>query len=587
MLAAGGAACALAGTCLAADFRVTPYLQNPTTNAITIMWLAEADVSGVLGYAVAGGTTTTVQSAGTLASVLDYHSTELAKSNGNRPLPWLHQQRLTNLAAGTRYAYQVTQGGTTYTNTFRTAPDRNTPIRFALYADSEAEPESTGVRVNWDNPASSASRLYLIDQTTGYASNTAALKTRDLDFLIIAGDLVEAGGEQRDWDEFWRHNAGAYNDLAGGVPIFAALGNHEYYPGTRQTGGQGYNQPGSEQSVAKFLTYFDNPPNGRGTAEQQERFYRIDYGPATIIVLDTCNGNDAVADQDTSLRLFASTGSKAPDFNPGSVQYQWLVEQLADAQLRNRFTFVVFHHTPYSAGIHGDAVTGDNQLGSPVKLLTPVMLQFGVDAILCGHDELLERSVVSGSEALPGGGTNAYDLHVYDYGVGGDGLRGPDSRVTNPQQAFLAHTDAPEDWSGGVLQAGGKHYGHLEVNIARGGGGEWTATLTPVHLFPRMTAGGAVVDVERRVYADEVVLTAAPDPVAPPDPLIAGIAVDNAMVTLGFSNLVSASTNHVLHSGTAPWTWTTNTTFTATGATHDVQIPVTSYPSFFRLEALR
>lgn len=505
-------ACGLAGLCLpatasATEFRVTPYLQNPAPTAMTILWLAESNSTATLSYSAPGGPTTLVHSAGVLATNLDYHTTEVARSNGNRPLPWLHQQRLTNLTAWTRYAYAVTQGSSTYANSFRTAPATEVPIRFAMYADSETEPEST-VHVGWDNPAG-GSRTYLLSQTTGYASNTAAIKARAPDFLIIAGDLVEAAGEQRDWDEFWRHNAGAFNDLAGGIPILAALGNHEYYPGTRGNGtAQGYNQPASEQSVGKFLTYFDNPPNGVGTPPQQERFYRVDYGPVTIIVLDTCNGNDAATPQDTSSRLFASTGCHAPDFNPGTVQYQWVEQQLADAQQRSRFTFVAFHHMPYSAGVHGSAVTGDNQLGSPAKVLTTVMHQYGVDAVFCGHDEMTERSVVNGNEIRPDGGTNTYDLHFFDYGVAGDGLRGPDARVSNPQQAFLAHTDAPEVWSGGVLQSGGKHYGHLEIDVTTNALGVWTATLSPVQMFPRMTAGGALINVERRLYDDVVTLTA-------------------------------------------------------------------------------
>jgi len=27
--------------------------------------------------------------------------------------------------------------------------------------------------------------------------------------VAIAGDLVQSGGEQRDWDEFWAHNSDA------------------------------------------------------------------------------------------------------------------------------------------------------------------------------------------------------------------------------------------------------------------------------------------------------------------------------------------------------------------------------------------
>lgn len=506
-LAKAGAACLSLTTGLArataADFRVTPYLQNPATNAMTIMWLAETSTVGQLVFWTGDGPTTTVASAGTSASTLDYCTAEKSLSGGNRSIPYLHQERVNNLSPSRTYRYRVTQGATTYSNQFRTAPASYAPVRFAMYADSETEPESTAPTPEWTNPANGINRKYLLSQTAGYASNTAAIKARAPDFLIIAGDLVEAAGEQRDWDEFWRHNAGALNDLAGQIPILPALGNHEYHPGLR---GNNYSQPHSEQSVSKYLTYFDLPPNGAGTVDQQERYYRIDYGPVSVIVLDTCNGNDAAAAQDTSLRLWTSTGCKAPDYNIGSTQYQWLVQQLADAQTRSLFTFVAFHHAPYSSGVHGNANTGDNQLGSPIQVLTPTFLQYGVDAVLSGHDEMVEHSILSGQETLPGGAQIPHAVHFYDYGVGGDGLRGPNSSSPNPQRTFLAHTGSPEVWSGNTLTSGGKHYGHLEINVTTNTTGEWIATLSPFYEFPIMS-GTNFLSTESRLYSDETVLT--------------------------------------------------------------------------------
>ena len=105
-------------------------------------------------------------------------------------------------------------------------------------------------------------------------------------------------------------------------------------------------------------------------------------------------------------------------------------------------------------------------------------------------------------------------IHFYDIGIGGDGLRKPISGKdgssglpgTNPHQVFLAHLNAPEVWNGKQLVSGGKHYGHLEVNISQESNGTWKAELTPVCVFPLMDAAGAVTGWERRSYDDEVVL---------------------------------------------------------------------------------
>ena len=67
-----------------ADFRVLPYLQNPTSDAVTIRWLSATDDPG--SVAIAGQSFT---SSPTLAATLDYQAAEPA---GDRyaGLPWLH-----------------------------------------------------------------------------------------------------------------------------------------------------------------------------------------------------------------------------------------------------------------------------------------------------------------------------------------------------------------------------------------------------------------------------------------------------------------------------------------------------------------
>ena len=483
-------------------FRVLPYLQNPAADALTVMWFSESSAAGQIAFRRTGEWTTAEVPA-VLAGTLDYHSSE---TTSPPPLPYSHRARLTGLLAGTAYEYVVTQDGVAITNTFRTAPPRDRAVRFVVYSDSETEPESTGSRAAWPQPGGSTSRLYPVDQTRGYLENLRLMAARAPDFVVIAGDLTQAGGEQRDWDEFWRHNAGTLNGLAGAVPIMPAMGNHEYYGGTRGS----YSQPASEQSVAKYLTYFEMPANGAANPSHNERYYRVDYGPVTLLVLDLCNGDDTTPAKDTSAYLTTSGGSQAPDFNPGSPQYAWLEAQLASAQTNSQFTFVAFHQAPYSVGPHG--VAGEAQSGVPVRALTPLFLQYGVDAVLAGHDEMYERSAVAGTEQLPGGGTRPATIAFYDLGIGGDGLRGPEAGVVNDKQAFLAHDDAPEVWSGAALVSGGKHYGHLEVNVRVNGQGNWEAVLTPVYAFPLMNSGGTVTGFERRTYADEVTITGASGP---------------------------------------------------------------------------
>ncbi|MFC1452885.1 hypothetical protein ACFLSJ_06015, partial [Verrucomicrobiota bacterium] len=76
-------------------------------------------------------------------------------------------------------------------------------------------------------------------------------------------------------------------------------------------------------------------------------------------------------------------------------------------------------------------------------------------------------------------------------------------------------------YTGGILTSGGKHYGHLEVNVSKKSDGDWEARITPVHSFPLIDRFATVTGFERRVYDDEVVLTAEGAP--PVTPTKAGV----------------------------------------------------------------
>ena len=73
---------------------------------------------------------------------------------------------------------------------------------------------------------------------------------------------------------------------------------------------------------------------------------------------------------------------------------------------------------------------------------------------------------------------------------------------------FRAQKDAPEIYDqNNVLVDGGKHYGHMEINVQEVRPGVWQATLEPVYIFVYKDSNGKVRGFERRVYDDVVVLT--------------------------------------------------------------------------------
>jgi hypothetical protein len=314
--------------------------------------------------------------------------------------------------------------------------------------------------------------------------------------------------------------------------------------------------PGNVHVVGPGLdqNFFELPSNAAANPRHQERFYRMDLGPVTLITLDSSDGMPEGTSADTNHSL---TGSQAPDFNPGSEQYRWLEHQLADAQRRRRFTFVQFHHTPFGSGPHSVPFGQENfsgQSGIAMRVLVPLLMRCGVDAVFCGHNEMLELSRVEGREESPDTTSRPHAIHFYDAGIGGDGLRGPSPNFDNPYRVFLAHDNSREQWDGKRLVSGGKHYGHLEVNVAPEADGTWKATIEMVHAFPVTDHQGTVVGWERRLYPTQLRYR-------PLELLASGASFDVALFLMLSKNCYckergSLHRNRVLkplREGTPPW----------------------------------
>ena len=491
----------------AREFRVLPYLQNPDQSAMTVRWLSETNTPGMLTVVTPDGPVE-FRSQPSRARTLAYNPVRKEPGGPHGDVPWMHSIRVDHLKPGTKYHYSVTQGAETHTAEFRTAPTSDQAVRLIVYSDSETEPESSTLPpVDW--PESTGSNRppgvtqYLADQTAGYRANCQVMLERQPDLILLVGDLVETGGEQRDWDEFWKHNAGEFGSLASHIPIVASLGNHESYAGP----GGGHSAAGANFGTGKFRTYFESPDNGASDPKHQGRYFRMDYGPVTILSVDSTDGLPHQTPSDTN---FSLVGSDAPDFNPGSEQYRWLEEQLADAQRNSRFTFVQFHHTMFGSGMHSVPFSHQDfagHSGIAMRVLLPLLMKHGVDAVFSGHDEMLERSVVRGRETLPDGVSRFHSIHCYDVGIGGDGLRGPAVGFDNPYREFLAHENFPEIWDGSTLVSGGKHYGHLEVNVMPDAEGVWRIDIVPVHVFPVIDRDGNIKVWERRLFPDTVIIT--------------------------------------------------------------------------------
>jgi hypothetical protein len=583
-----------------AQFRVNPYLQAPSSDGMYFTWFSGASVAGSLTITGPGlASPLVLSSTPTFESVLSYTNAELNQSiAGLQQGSWLqdntnfkHALDVRGLAAGSTYQYTVTQGNESFSASFSTAPTRTdwSAIRFVAMSDAETEPAGRTIRREWApgalasgslaRPSAAAGAIwdqkfgtrnlsgvrvlnYALTEDEGYRRNLAVVASRNPAFVMAPGDLVQGGGYQPGWDEFFRQNAGSVGSGLSQRPILPALGNWENFGALN--GGYGTDADGRfgpKFGRDKYHVYFDAPSNG--TPAHRDNYYRVDYGPITVITLDSSNGEPDDRPQNyavkatgsqfngpgtdtqnnfTRAQYEAAGGTDLADINPGSTQWNWAQAQLADARAKGQIIVVQFHHVPFSNGEHGvpmDHLLTTGQGGTPMRQYHPMFEQYRVAAVLSGHSEMFERSFVDSD----GDGVG---VHYYDVGVSGDGLRGGkrDGNTLNdpllnynPFNQWSADQSEGEFWAmvDGTLQlvAGGKHYGHLEANLERVTEGSFYArlTLTPVHVFPLLDAEYNLIDTERRVYGDVVTLyfDAAGQVTAVPEPsayalMLAGIA---------------------------------------------------------------
>ena len=167
-------------------FLVRPYLQNTTTDGVTLMWWTDIPTTAEV--------------------TLHNHHESWSASCGEGRL--LHEVRVEGLQPDTPYTYavsirnaedsdaaEVAEGGI-----FRTFPDSDRQVRFLVYGDTRTHP---------DRHAWVISRMRA-------EPNTEA--------VIHSGDLVSNGRNLDEWVPQFLEPA---NSLFARVPLFACLGNHE------------------------------------------------------------------------------------------------------------------------------------------------------------------------------------------------------------------------------------------------------------------------------------------------------------------------------------------------------------------------
>lgn len=235
-----------------------------------------------------------------------------------------HRVSLQQLQPDTTYHYSVSLNGqslfTRKSSSFRTAPHPgdDTPFTFVVLGDF-----GTG----------HASQKRLRDQ----------LQHDTYRFVLTTGDNTQGRGA---YDQFDVHVFQVYRDIFNKVPVYPALGNHDYH----------------SDAGAPYLDIFDLPRNASRESDQ-ERYYSFDYGNAHFVVIDSNLLSDASRSSNDML--------------------YWLSHDLR--QTEQRWKIAAVHHPPYNTGRHGFHKYTRAEI-------VPILEQHGVHLVFSGHQHNYQRS---------------------------------------------------------------------------------------------------------------------------------------------------------------------------------------------------
>jgi len=246
----------------------------------------------------------------------------------------LYTVEFAGLEPATGYAFEVDIASRRVAHgTLTTAPPASVArVRFAVYGDNRSD-------------------------AAAHHAVAEAVRAFEPEFVLNTGDMVYMGGRLDDWQSFFEEARTLY----AGTPLFPVLGNHELFP------------RGEGLSVYRR---FVRTPLADGEAQP---FYRFDWGPVRVLVLDS-NGEVA----------------------PGSAQRRWLDEELTRARTDAvPHLFAAMHHGPFSSGYHGP----NERL--VLQGLEEALREGGVELVFEGHDHLYERGDAAGLKYIVAGGGGA------------------------------------------------------------------------------------------------------------------------------------------------------------------------------------
>ncbi len=240
----------------------------------------------------------------------------------NDPVIRRHVVRAGELAADTVYLYSLADGSKPGWGPWRTAKTgKSRPGRLEFLYMGDAQ---TGLQ-DWGKRLFSAYRRH-----------------PGIEFILMAGDLVDRGNERTNWDHFFLRAEPIFER----IPLMPCVGNHEYL----------------DRGPWLYQSYLALPTNGPAGIDTG-LVYHFETGTAFFAVLDSTL---AVSDR-----------------RAAQVQALWLDDALSRTSAR--WKFVMFHHPTYPSHPTRDEP-------AMRRYWVPIFDKHRVDMVFQGHDHAYMRT---------------------------------------------------------------------------------------------------------------------------------------------------------------------------------------------------
>jgi predicted MPP superfamily phosphohydrolase len=258
-----------------------------------------------------------------------------------------HFINLNGLSSATFYYYSIgtitnVLAGNTDSYRFKTAPANGTVSPYRIWALGDFGKANQGQR----------------DVLSSFLNYTNGEHT---DFMIFLGDNAYSDGTQQEYQDKCFN---IYDSIMPFLPVFSTPGNHDYNSVNR------FDPPA--QHSGPYYDIFNNPMNAEagGVASNTELYYSYDFGNIHFISLNS--------------EIQAWTASST------SQMFNWLQQDLQSNT--KEWVICYFHQPPYSKGSHDSDDFWELLMLAMRQNALPILEQYGVDLVLCGHSHVYERS---------------------------------------------------------------------------------------------------------------------------------------------------------------------------------------------------